>query len=685
MRVSQPHDEAVEPDPRDPGDGRPAGAPRPPEPAWAVPGAPAGGTRPDEHGVPDVRRRPDERRPDEQRPDEHRPYEHRPSEHRPSEHRPSEHRPDAHGRYPDEHVVAPAGSVSGAPVETGHQDDGQAVDPDGAPDGGPGRPTATALADPDAGPAAPVGPPGKDELLERLLGRATLALDATRRNRVVGWAWTLGITAIAGVLRFWNLRSPHALVFDETYYVKQGWSLVTRGYEADWGENPNPGFEAGDDSMLGTKAEYFVHPQVGKWLIGLGMKLGGGLESSLSWRLAVAVVGTLSVLLMVRIARRLFASTAWGVVAGAFLALDGLAIVMSRTSLLDPFLMFFALAAFGALLLDREQARRRLAERTADVLAAGGELAFGPWLGMRWWRLVAGVLLGLAIGTKWSGLYFLAVFGLLTVLWDATARRAVGVRMWPVAALVKDAVVAAVVMVGSALLVYVGTWWSWFTHSQSYGRTWADDHPGEGLTFLPGPLRSLVEFHRQMWIFHKDLDSPHTYEAHPLGWIVQWRPTSFYWGDVSNLTGPQAQEACGADHCAQAILAVGNPILWWAGAAAILVALYWLVRYRDWVAGAVLSGLLAGWVPWFAFAKRTIFDFYAIAFTPWVVLTLVYVLTLIVGPPTLPSRERRGAIIGVGVFVGLVVAVGLYFYPIWAGWVVPYEFWHQHIWMRQWV
>ncbi|WP_232514568.1 dolichyl-phosphate-mannose--protein mannosyltransferase [Cellulomonas sp. PSBB021] len=527
--------------------------------------------------------------------------------------------------------------------------------------------------------------PDADELRERLLGAATLALDATRRNRVVGWVVALAVTALGAVLRFWNLGSPHELVFDETYYVKDGWSLVERGYEADWGEEPNPRFEQGDASMLGTKAEYFVHPQVGKWLIGLGMRLGGGVESAFSWRLAVAVLGTLSVLMLTRIARRLFASTAWGAVAGGLLAIDGMGIVMSRTSLLDPVLMFFVLAAFGALVLDREQSRRRLAVRQAALLAEGKETEFGPGLGWRWWRFAAAVLLGLAIGTKWSGLYFLAVFGVLTVLWDATARRTAGVRVWAAVAFVRDAVPAAFVMVGTAVVVYVGTWWSWFTNAGSYGRQWAAEHPGEGLTFLPEGLRSLFEFHRQMWNFHRDLDSPHTYQAHPLGWIVQWRPTSFFWGDESGLSGADAQAACGTDHCARAILAIGNPVVWWAGAAAILVALFWLVWYRDWRAGAVLSGLVAGWAPWFLYSERTIFAFYSIAFTPWVVLTLVYVLTLVVGPPTLPPRARRGAIIGVGVFLAVVVLVSAFFYPIWAGWTVPYDFWHQHMWLRQWV
>ena len=49
------------------------------------------------------------------------------------------------------------------------------------------------------------------------------------------------------LLRFWDLGRPHQLVFDETYYVKDAYSLLVHGYEATWGEDPNPAFEAGDD------------------------------------------------------------------------------------------------------------------------------------------------------------------------------------------------------------------------------------------------------------------------------------------------------------------------------------------------------------------------------------------------------------------------------------------------------
>jgi dolichyl-phosphate-mannose--protein O-mannosyl transferase len=523
-----------------------------------------------------------------------------------------------------------------------------------------------------------------DRLLVQLLGARTLLLGATRRARVTGWLWPLAVTLLGGVLRFWDLGRPHELVFDETYYVKQAYSLLTLGYEGRWGEDANALFVAGDGSALGTEAEYVVHPPVGKWLIALGMQLGGGFESSTAWRLASAVAGTLAVLLVARIGRRLFASTALGTVAGLLMAVDGEAIVHSRTGLLDNFVMVFALAAFGALLLDREQARRRLAARTAAVLDSGAALGVGPGLGWRWWRFAAAVLLGLCIGTKWSGLYVLAVFGLLSVAWDATARRLVGVRRWLSAALWRDAVPAGVVVVLTAALTYVAAWWSWFAHPGSYLRQWAVEHPEQGVTWLPPALRSLWHFHEQMWDFHTTLTAEHAYAAHPLGWIIQWRPTSFYYPtSVSGLTGQEALDACGADACSQAVTSLGNPVLWWLGALALLVALYRLVVRRDWRAGAVLAGVAAGWLPWFAYAHRTIFTFYSIAFTPWVVLAVVLVLALLLQTDD-PRRRRLGLVVTSAVLTA-VLADSAFFYPVWTAWVVPYDFWRLHMWLTSWV
>src|SRR5699024_10513737 len=131
------------------------------------------------------------------------------------------------------------------------------------------------------------------------------------------------------------------------------------------------------------------------------------------------------------------------------------------------------------------------------------------------------VSLGLACGSKWSGLYFVAVFGLLTVLWDLSARRRAGVGRWWEDALVVDGLPAFVQLVPTALLVYVATWWSWFATPGAWGRQWAAQNPGQGVTWLPEALRSFVQYHVQMWDFHTGLTTAHNYQSNPIGWIIQ--------------------------------------------------------------------------------------------------------------------------------------------------------------------
>nr|WP_233275898.1 phospholipid carrier-dependent glycosyltransferase [Isoptericola variabilis] len=547
-----------------------------------------------------------------------------------------------------------------------------------APSAGPDRPFATVAT------AAPADEPSTEtRLLRTLLGRRRLALDVTRRARFWAWFGTLAVTLLAAVVRLWELGRPPALVFDETYYVKDAYTLGREGYERQWPDEPNAAFEAGDVDTYLEQAAYVVHPPVGKWMIWLGMEAGGGATNPFAWRLASAVVGVLAVFLLVRIARRLFASSLLGVLAGLLLAVDGEAIVHSRTALLDQFLMFWVLVAFGCLVMDREWARRRLASRVAALLDAGGSVEFyGPRLGFRWWRLAAGVSLGLACGVKWSGLYFVAVFGILTVLWDMTARRAVGVGRWWEDSILVDAVPAFVAIVPTAALTYLATWWSWFAQPGAYFRQWAVENPGQGVTWLPGPLRSLWEYHTQMWDFHTTLDSEHGYAAHPLGWIVQWRPTSFYWERVT-----AGEAGCGAsvtDGCASAVTSLGNPVLWWAGALAVVATVVLGVLHRDWRATAVLAGLVAGWVPWFFFTERTIFTFYSIVFLPWVVLALVHVAAVALErTEERPGRSR--VIMAVVAVVAVVVLVSAAYYPVWSALQVPYDYWRSLMLLRSWI
>ncbi|MDR3359212.1 MAG: phospholipid carrier-dependent glycosyltransferase, partial [Bifidobacteriaceae bacterium] len=95
--------------------------------------------------------------------------------------------------------------------------------------------------------------------------------DGARRQRWKRLAWTWApvwaVTLLGGLLRFWHLGRPHKLMFDETYYVKDAYSLLRRGVEFNWAEDANELFERGDFSGLEATGSYVVHPPVGKWLI----------------------------------------------------------------------------------------------------------------------------------------------------------------------------------------------------------------------------------------------------------------------------------------------------------------------------------------------------------------------------------------------------------------------------------
>lgn len=67
-------------------------------------------------------------------------------------------------------------------------------------------------------------------------------------------------------------------------------------------------------------------------------------------------------------------------------------------------------------------------------------------------------MLGLAIGTKWNGLYFLVAFGLMTVLWDVGARKVAGARHPYVAVLKHDLGFAFLATVPVAIVTYIASW-----------------------------------------------------------------------------------------------------------------------------------------------------------------------------------------------------------------------------------
>ena len=485
------------------------------------------------------------------------------------------------------------------------------------------------------------------EPVEIATARDDLMITNPPRGGWAGWSGPLFATAVGAALRLPNLGTPHALIFDETYYVKDALSLLKFGYERKAIDGADETLLSGSTDIFQEGASYVVHPPLGKWIIGFGEHFFGA--TPFGWRIMMAILGIASILITARVARRLTNSNVIGTTAGFLLALDGLHITMSRTALLDTPLSFFIVCAFACLIFDRDNNRLRT------------EISRG----IRMPRVWMTIFLGLSVATKWSGLYFAVAFVGLMLFWDWQARKN-RVEENTRRAWVLHDFLPALLMPVTIVGIYLSSWIGWFRTTGGWNRNWS------GESFLPQPLAALAHYHHDMYNFHTSLTSDHSYKANPLGWPLMIRPTSFFY---------ETAPTCGSDSCSQEVIPLGNPLIWWGGAIALIFMMVLLARRRHPAALPIVVAFLAGWLPWVYYIHRTTFTFYSVVFIPFTVIAVALALHLVTHR-RVNDDSWNWQIIAIISAVALVTA---FFYPILTGQSLTYDMWQLRMWLPSWV
>ena len=472
--------------------------------------------------------------------------------------------------------------------------------------------------------------------------RATRAERHERRRRRSGSTILiiLAVTALAAGLRLWHLSSPHTYVFDEVYYAKDGC------YDA--------GFPYKQCGLAAPGEQTFtVHPPLGRWIIAAGEKAFG--DHSFGWRIASAVFGTLSVLIVSLLALQLFESAVWAGASGLLLATEGLNLVQSRVSMLDIFVTTFLLAAFLFLVLDRKWIERRtplpplLVRGPLDPFDLPADRPPSPlW---RPWRLAAGVALGAATASKWSGLLGLLAALLLALVWERGRRgRARMAHPWWEA--IRDESFGILLFL---LLVPLAVYLA------SYARWFADNGIDLGAWF---------RVQTGMLDYSINLRATHPYASAAWKWLFLIRPVSYYYMCTDHAAG-------GACSQSAEILALGNPLIFWGSFVTIPLTVVTGLKRRDWVAGLIATAFFVQYVPWF-FVARTSFVFYMAPLTPFMVLALVYVLRDLAAMP----YGTRGATLAPAALLVILLSVALFvfFWPILVGEPISQGAWSARIW-----
>ncbi|WP_126172401.1 phospholipid carrier-dependent glycosyltransferase [Altericroceibacterium xinjiangense] len=390
-------------------------------------------------------------------------------------------------------------------------------------------------------------------------------------------AWHALVAAAFLGLCLIRLTIPSFLYFDEVHYIPAARVLMALDRPAN-----------------------IEHPLLGKEILALGMSLLG--DRALGWRLLPVMFGTLGLFAAMRALWFASCSRYASVVCGVLLITAFPLLVQSRIAMLDIFAVAFILLAYWAIaaaLRENETARRRLA--------------------------VAGVMLGLALGSKWNAAPFIVLPGLafLAARLKCAGHRALFTRRCPP--------IRGVSLAEAAL-------WLGVVPLAVYSLTYA---PAFFYATDPVPPFGLIGLHAQMLELQGQVVEPHTYMSRWYEWVSDWRGI-WYLYEV-------------ADGAQRGVLMIGNPLPMLAGLPAIAWCLWAGIARQRWDALGVAVLYLVGVLFWALASKPVQFYYHYVLPSCFLMAGLALALE------ELRQRGHRWIPL---LTLGASAALFVYFYPI---------------------
>lgn len=405
-----------------------------------------------------------------------------------------------------------------------------------------------------------------------------------------------------------RLHVPEQYVFDEVYHAYTAGQYAAGNHDAYvwYTKSPREGV-----------AYMWNHPPAGLLFMSAGILVWG--DNAFGWRFGSAVFGAAGIVLTYLLALSLTRRRSVAIVAAALLLVDGLYVVESRIGMLDIYGTVFMLGALFAL---------------HAYLTSPPDRVRGPLL-----RL--GLLLGLAIGTKWNAGYPSLIIGIVALargfnLW----RRAP--HPWRDPAVRAHLVWVPLGLVVLPALVYVTVYIPFFLAGHGFGE--------------------LVELQRQIFRYHTQLKATHAYQSPWWQWPLTIRPVWYY---VAHRAGTVTN-----------IYANGNTVLYWAFIPAVCwVASGWWKR-RDPATIVLLIGFFGQWLPW-ALVPRIAFIYHFLPAATFGCLAIACVLVELFG------KGVKGRAVATAYAV-LVIGFFAYFYPIYTAIPITRGAFENRMWFSSW-
>ena len=470
--------------------------------------------------------------------------------------------------------------------------------------------------------------------------------------------WITLILVFALLTRMFRLSEPPIYIFDEVYHAITA-KLIAR--------NDVRAFEWWNPPVEPNTAVDWLHPPLAKYTQAIGMRVFG--ENSFGWRVSSALFGVLVIWLVMALTWEVFQRRELSLLAGFLASLDGLLLVQSRIAMNDIHVTAMILLTLWCYTRYRatNQSRR-----------------YFVWTGLA---------AGLAMGSKWSGVFTLPIiWGCELAAWvlpqvEAVLNRRAIQRLATREVLSRAAKYLLIWLVLPAT-IYVLSYTDMFiqgkslicdkdqvTPNQCYcsqesswwvnGASWFMPSARPALEAMEarGGCKRLIshfsELHHQIWWYQTNLKATHPHQSRPLQWFLDLRPV---WIHVAYNEGTIAN-----------IYNIGNPMIFWFGGIAAIMTFMQLVlswkaisEKRLGVSGLffIFAAYVWVWVPW-VFSPRIMFFYHYTPAVPLMCIMLAYWLFEM-------RQWRWGRIITI-VVVMLALTTFIVWYPHWTALPVPVE------------
>lgn len=422
------------------------------------------------------------------------------------------------------------------------------------------------------------------------------------RNHII----LFGILLVALVIRLVNLGTPPEYYFDEVYHAVTAKAYAINnpaGYEW-WHNAPEPG-----------TAYEWLHPPIAKLFMAISWKFLG--QTAWAWRFPGVIFGLGVIALTYWVSLLLIKNKKLSQLAAFFASVDGLLLAQSRVGMNDIYVTFFMLASVGAYIKSRAKSEIYL-------------IFDNPWI----W--LSGLCAGLAMSTKWSGVFTIGMIG----TWELVYWYQLGSN-W------LKRLPALIVIFGLLPLA---------TYVLSYGQFWLQGHSVE----------QFVELHNQIWWYQTHLEATHSYQSKAWEWPLVLRPVWLWVKYFDNDTIAN-------------IYNLANPLLAWLGLLSIITLLPSVRIFKESSTvnplHVILGAYAWSWMPWLM-SPRIMFFYHYTPAIPWLCIAFAY---LLVENENLPFGKEV-TIAG----ITLVTVAFIWLLPIWLGIPLRSDWWPWLFWLSSW-